>query len=121
MIAAVSVLVVDDDAIFRALARRMLGDCGLAVVGEAETVAAGMAAASELRPDAALVDVGLPDGDGIALARELAALPWRPARRADLDRPGRGEPGRRRAQPARSRSCQGRAAGRAAATLLRTA
>ena len=25
-----------------------------------------------------LVDVGLPDGDGISLARELAALPWRP-------------------------------------------
>jgi len=25
-----------------------------------------------------LVDVGLPDTDGIALARELTALPWRP-------------------------------------------
>jgi DNA-binding NarL/FixJ family response regulator len=25
-----------------------------------------------------LVDVELPDGDGITLARELAALPWRP-------------------------------------------
>ena len=25
-----------------------------------------------------LVDVELPDGDGIALARELAALAWRP-------------------------------------------
>ena len=32
----------------------------------------------ELRPDAALVDVGLPDGDGIALAAHLVALPWRP-------------------------------------------
>ena len=29
-------------------------------------------------PDAALVDVGLPDRDGIELAYELAALPWRP-------------------------------------------
>jgi DNA-binding NarL/FixJ family response regulator len=78
MIAAVSVLVIDDDSIFRALARRMLVDCGLVVVGEADTVAAGLAAAMELRPEAALVDVGLPDGNGIALARELSALPWRP-------------------------------------------
>jgi DNA-binding NarL/FixJ family response regulator len=78
MIAAMSVLVVDDDPVFRGLAKRMLAAGGLVVVGEAETVATAMAAAIELRPDAALVDVGLPDGDGIALARELSALPWRP-------------------------------------------
>jgi DNA-binding NarL/FixJ family response regulator len=34
--------------------------------------------ANALRPDGALVDVGLPDRDGADLARELAALPWRP-------------------------------------------
>jgi DNA-binding NarL/FixJ family response regulator len=73
-----SVLVIDDDAPFRALARRMLADCGLEVVGEAESVAAGSAAAARLRPDAALVDVMLPDGDGVALATQLAALPWQP-------------------------------------------
>ena len=78
MIAAMSVLVVDDDPVFRGLARRMLAAGGLVVVGEAETVATAIAAAMELRPAAALVDVGLPDGDGIALARELSALPWRP-------------------------------------------
>jgi two-component system nitrate/nitrite response regulator NarL len=31
-----------------------------------------------LRPDAVLVDVGLPDRSGIDLARELVALPWQP-------------------------------------------
>jgi CheY-like chemotaxis protein len=71
-----SVLVVDDDPAFRRLARRLLSAAGLGVVGEAGTVAAATAAARDLRPDAALVDVGLPDGDGIALAGELAALPW---------------------------------------------
>ena len=71
-----SVLLVDDDVAFRDLARRMLGEMGLAVVGEAGTVAAAAAAAAELRPDAALVDIGLPDGDGFALTRQLAALPW---------------------------------------------
>jgi DNA-binding NarL/FixJ family response regulator len=31
-----------------------------------------------LEPSAILIDVELPDGDGVALARELAALPWHP-------------------------------------------
>jgi DNA-binding NarL/FixJ family response regulator len=73
-----SVLLVDDDVDFRSLARRLLTAAGLGVVGEAGTVAAATAAALELRPDAALVDVGLPDGNGITLAGALAALPWRP-------------------------------------------
>jgi len=72
------VLVVDDDELFRGLARRMLLAEGLDVVGEAESVATAMAAAHALRPDAVLVDVGLPDGDGVELARELTGLPWRP-------------------------------------------
>jgi DNA-binding NarL/FixJ family response regulator len=80
MIAPMSgmILIVDDDPAFRSLARRTLRAEGLIVVGEAESVAAAIAAAHELRPDAVLVDVGLPDGDGVALARELTALPWRP-------------------------------------------
>jgi DNA-binding NarL/FixJ family response regulator len=75
---AVSVLVVDDDPAFRRIAQRILLATGLGVAGEAGTVAAATAAALDLRPDSFLVDVGLPDGDGITLARELADLPWRP-------------------------------------------
>jgi DNA-binding NarL/FixJ family response regulator len=71
-----SVLLVDDDPVFRVLARKLLTAAGLGVVGEADTVAAATAAASDLRPQAALVDVGLPDGNGIALAGVLAKLPW---------------------------------------------
>ena len=73
-----SVLLVDDDPGFRELARRVLGTNGLTIVGEADTVASGRAAALELEPETILVDVGLPDGDGVALARELVAMPWRP-------------------------------------------
>src|SRR5919107_2881702 len=73
-----AVLVVDDDPVFRSLARRTLIADGLVVVGEADSVASAMIAAHALRPAAVLVDVGLPDGDGIALARRLTALPWRP-------------------------------------------
>src|SRR4051812_19658919 len=72
------VLVVDDDAAFRDLASDLLGGLGLHVVGEAGTFADGAAAADALRPDAALVDVGLPDGDGLELARRIAALPSSP-------------------------------------------
>jgi CheY-like chemotaxis protein len=73
-----SVLVVDDDPEFRELARRLLAASGLTVVGEADGVAAALAAAVQLKPSAVLADVELPDGDGLALARELAVLPWRP-------------------------------------------
>jgi DNA-binding NarL/FixJ family response regulator len=73
-----SVLVVDDDPEFRGLAARLLAASGLTVVGEADGVAAALAAAARLEPSAVLVDVELPDGDGVALARELTALPWQP-------------------------------------------
>jgi DNA-binding NarL/FixJ family response regulator len=75
---ATSVLIVDDDPAFRGLAERLLRATRLEVVGEADSAAAAVSAARALEPDAALVDVNLPDRDGIALARELAALPWRP-------------------------------------------
>ncbi|HWD84976.1 MAG TPA: response regulator transcription factor [Solirubrobacteraceae bacterium] len=73
-----SVLVVDDDPEFRELAGRLLVACCLNVVGEADSVAAALAAATRLEPSAILLDVELPDGDGITLARKLSALPWRP-------------------------------------------
>ena len=72
------VLLVDDDPGFRALARSMLEGLGLVVVAEAATVSAAMSAAHALEPDAALVDVDLPDGNGVALALELSALPFSP-------------------------------------------
>ncbi|MBV9048587.1 MAG: response regulator transcription factor [Solirubrobacterales bacterium] len=74
----ISVLIVDDDPTFRVLARRLRTASGLVVVGEAENVAEGLAMTEDLRPDAALVDVGLPDGDGFGLARQLITFPWRP-------------------------------------------
>jgi DNA-binding NarL/FixJ family response regulator len=73
-----SVLVVDDDPTFRALAVRLLVASGLTVIGEADSVASGLSAAMELKPAAVLVDVGLPDGDGFTLTRALTALPRGP-------------------------------------------
>jgi DNA-binding NarL/FixJ family response regulator len=80
MIAALplSVLLIDDDPGFRALARRAIAGTGMSVIGEADTAREGSEAARDLQPDVMLVDVGLPDGDGITLAYELSALPWAP-------------------------------------------
>jgi DNA-binding NarL/FixJ family response regulator len=66
------VLIVDDDARFRSLACALLEGSGYAVVGEAADGEQALAAAVRVRPDAALVDVQLPDTDGFTLARRLA-------------------------------------------------
>ncbi len=73
-----SILVVDDDPAFRELAVRLLADAGIKVAAEADSADGAISAAEETKPAAILVDVDLPDRDGITLAGELTALPWRP-------------------------------------------
>jgi CheY-like chemotaxis protein len=74
----VSVLIVDDHASFRRLARRLFEDAGYSVVGEATDGASTVAAVAELRPDVVLLDVLLPDETGFAVADRLAAEPGHP-------------------------------------------
>jgi CheY-like chemotaxis protein len=66
-----SILVVDDDAAVRGLVVRILRSWGHAVIGEAGSVAEALRCAATMHPDIVLVDIGLPDGDGFALTREL--------------------------------------------------
>src|ERR1051325_7289711 len=68
---AARVLIVDDDARFRALARTLLEAQGCEVVAEAADRAEALAASRHFSPDGALVDIGLPDTNGFALAGEL--------------------------------------------------
>lgn len=67
-----TVLIVDDHAGFRGLARRLLEEGGYTVVGEAHDGASALEAAEALRPELVLLDVFLPDTDGFAVASTLA-------------------------------------------------
>ena len=73
-----SVLIVDDDPDFRRLAHRMFASAGLTVVGEAEDARSAVEVALASRPAGILVDINLPDRNGVDLARELLELDWHP-------------------------------------------
>lgn len=68
-----TILIVDDDARFRAQASLLLTADGFTVVGEADDAASAIAATTALRPEYVLLDIGLPGADGFAVARSLTA------------------------------------------------
>lgn len=70
----VRVLLVDDDDLMRAGLRAVLSsDDGIDVVGEAGSGRAAVSSARTLRPDLVLMDVRMPDLDGIAATREIVS------------------------------------------------
>lgn len=68
-----TILVVDDEVPIRRLLRTTLQAQRFAVV-EAATAAQALAAASEHKPDLVLLDLGLPDRDGLEVLAELRAV-----------------------------------------------
>lgn len=66
-----TVLIVDDHAGFRSMARALLESGGFEVVGEAADGATALALASALRPELVLLDVQLPDIDGFGVTDQL--------------------------------------------------
>jgi len=68
---ATTIVIVDDHAGFRRMARRMLDDAGFEVVGEAVDGESAMAMVARLKPEMVLLDIQLPDRDGFAVARLL--------------------------------------------------
>jgi two-component system response regulator DevR len=72
--ADVRVFIVDDHEIVRRGIRDLIDSApGLLTVGEAATAAEALAVAPALRPRVAILDVRLPDGDGVTLCRELCS------------------------------------------------
>ena len=85
-----TVVIVDDHARFRRSARTLLELEGFDVVGEAASGEAALAAVARLKPDVALVDVGLPDMTGFEvsqrIARETRVILVSSRQRADVGR-----------------------------------
>ncbi|MFE9535626.1 response regulator [Streptomyces sp. NPDC006691] len=70
--APVRVFLLDDHEVVRRGLHDLLdSEPGIEVVGEASTAEQALARGPALRPDVAVLDVRLPDGDGITVCREL--------------------------------------------------
>ncbi|MGP3923926.1 response regulator [Streptomyces sp. 8N616] len=66
------VFLLDDHEVVRRGVRDLLDDePDITVIGEAGTVAHALVRIQALRPDVAILDVRLPDGDGVSVCREL--------------------------------------------------
>ena len=70
--APIRVFLLDDHEVVRRGVRELLeSDGDVTVVGEASTAAEALARVPAVRPDVAVLDVRLPDGDGVTVCREL--------------------------------------------------
>jgi DNA-binding NarL/FixJ family response regulator len=70
--AKISVFLLDDHEIVRRGVRDLLAaEPDITVVGEASTAASALARIPVLRPDVAVLDIRLPDGDGVTVCREI--------------------------------------------------
>ena len=67
----IRVVVVDDHPIFRVGLTRALESTPLEVIGEAGSAAEALALVAQTRPDVLLLDIVLPDGDGMSVCRAL--------------------------------------------------
>ncbi|MCE7002871.1 response regulator transcription factor [Kibdelosporangium philippinense] len=71
---AIRVFLLDDHEVVRKGVAALLGtNPDITVVGEASTAAEALAMVPALRPDVAVLDVRLPDGDGVQVCRDLRA------------------------------------------------
>ncbi|HMS26169.1 MAG TPA: LytTR family DNA-binding domain-containing protein [Burkholderiaceae bacterium] len=74
---ALHILIVDDEALARKRLRNLLADCSeprVQIVGEAASVAEAKALLANAPVDAILLDINMPDADGLTLARAVQGM-----------------------------------------------
>ncbi len=68
----IKVFLLDDHEIVRMGVRDLLeAEPGITVIGEAGTAASALARIPALKPDVAILDIRLPDGDGVSVCRDI--------------------------------------------------
>src|SRR3984893_16491998 len=68
----IGVCLMDDQGVVRRGVRDLLeAEPDITVVGEAGTASSALARIPALKPDVAVLDVRLPDGDGVSVCREI--------------------------------------------------
>lgn len=72
---AINVVVVDDQALMRTGFRMILESAGIQVVAEAENGREALSVVRQHRPDVVLMDIRMPELDGVAATEQLVADP----------------------------------------------
>ena len=71
---ATRVFLLDDHEVVRRGVRELLEEAGFEIAGEASTAAEALARIPPTKPDVAVLDVRLPDGNGVEVCREVRDL-----------------------------------------------
>ena len=68
------ILVVDDAAFIRMMVKDVLSKNGFTIAGEAENVAKAIEKYKELNPDLVIMDITMPEVDGIQAVKEIKKI-----------------------------------------------
>jgi DNA-binding NarL/FixJ family response regulator len=75
----ISIVIADDHPLYReGVARTLMEDKALIVVGQAQDAGGAVELAARLKPDLLLLDISMPGGGGLAALREAITLPDAP-------------------------------------------
>lgn len=72
----IRILIAEDNSLLRGVLRDALEEAGMAVVGEAADGLEAIAVAERERPDVVVMDMRMPNLDGIEATEQIAAAGW---------------------------------------------
>ena len=67
-------MIVDDAALMRMMIKKIITSCGYEVAGEAENGQKALELYRELKPDAAIVDIAMPEMNGIEVVKAIRRI-----------------------------------------------
>jgi DNA-binding NarL/FixJ family response regulator len=73
---AIKILIAEDNSLLRGVLRDALEEAGMTVVGEASDGQEAVSVAERTRPDVVVMDMRMPNVDGIEATERIAASEW---------------------------------------------